>query len=276
MAEIHFAGDAAAQRGFGDADVFGPRERLDDLLVIFRLRRKIRRPPAARRRARRVPRRVWRQNPRAPSELFRDAADPVPNSSPRSSRRATGRRRNSTVRPTQKPSRWPAFRLATICGGGTTTMRTSRSGSMPCAANQRRSRCRCDENGDTTPNVKIFSRRERMISSRNVLPSRTPRCHKSLESVMALPLRFSTSAVRQSQGIEPRPSVAATGMAASACAASSSRWMILSRMVAQPSSRLNSTRRPNFLKQSQFLRHHQRRAVGQRHETEPQRAARGD
>lgn len=53
---------------------------------------------------------------------------------------------------------------------------------------------------------------------------------------MALPLRFSTSAVAQGQGIEPSPSVAATGMAASAWAASSSRWTILSRMVAQLSS----------------------------------------
>ena len=38
--------------------------------------------------------------------------------------------------PTQKASMLPTFMLATICGGGTTMVETSLSGSMPPAASQ--------------------------------------------------------------------------------------------------------------------------------------------
>jgi hypothetical protein len=38
--------------------------------------------------------------------------------------------------PTQKASMLPTFMLATICGGGTTMVETSLSGSMPAAASQ--------------------------------------------------------------------------------------------------------------------------------------------
>ncbi len=38
--------------------------------------------------------------------------------------------------PTQKASMLPTFMLATICGGGTTMVETSFSGSMPPAASQ--------------------------------------------------------------------------------------------------------------------------------------------
>ena len=52
-----------------------------------------------------------------------------------------------------------------------------------------------EEKGNTTPNVKrLVAAAERMISSRKVAPSRTPRCHRSWESVMALPCRLSTNA----------------------------------------------------------------------------------
>ena len=140
---------------------------------------------------------------------------------------------------------------------------------MPCDENQRRSRCRCDETGNTTPNVYVRSRRERTISSRKVFPSRTPRCHKSSESVMALPLRFKTSAVRQSQAIEPKPSAAATGMAGERVGGFqfAVNDLVADRRPAKFAAQLDA--QTKFSEQSQFVRHHQRGAIGQRHEAKP-------
>ena len=76
----------------------------------------------------------------------------------------------------------------------------------------------------------------------------TIRSYKSLETVMALPLRSMENAVIVALGKAPTPRLAAMGMPASMCAPSSSPMATLSRMLAQDASLESATSRPYFLK----------------------------
>jgi hypothetical protein len=68
-----------------------------------------------------------------------------------------------------------------------------------------------------------------------------------IERVIACPLMFSTAGIVYGIGFEPAPSVMASGIGESMCAASYSLFSVLSRMTAQPAVLTTSTLSPCLL-----------------------------
>ena len=113
--------------------------------------------------------------------------------------------------PAQNPSKLPERRLADICGGGTTTKRTSRSESIPARASQARQGQAWVQCRETTPKTRTRWERCRRINSAREDSSVTPSLRRDWLKVMALPCRFSTSGVRHSVGTHSSPKVMANG-----------------------------------------------------------------
>jgi len=93
----------------------------------------------------------------------------------------------------------------------------------------------------------------------------------ALETVMALPLRLSDSAVTIGTAMPSRPSVAAIGIGASICAASSTPIATLSRSAAQARSTRSSTSRPCRGEEAARLGDDDGRGVRQRQQSQAQR-----